>query len=131
VDREAKKRGTAVHLVNRICALLPPKLSREVCSLTPGQDRFTVSVVFNVNPHNGSVADGDTWVGKGIIKSGGKVSLDQIDAALSAQPDFKHEAVQLKDLQILNVSYFPHFHRRFHPEDKSNSVCLGRCAEVP
>ncbi|KAJ9142779.1 RNB domain-containing protein [Pleurostoma richardsiae] len=103
VDREAKKRGTAVHLVNRICALLPPKLSREVCSLTPGQDRFTVSVVFNVNPHNGSVADGDTWVGKGIIKSGGKVSLDQIDAALSAQPDFKHEAVQLKDLQILNA----------------------------
>jgi protein SSD1 len=104
VDREAKKRGTAVHLANRFCAMLPPKLSTEVCSLTAGQERLTVSVVFSVNPHNGTVAEGDTWVGKGIIKSTAKLSLVQIDDALSGNSGFKHEAVQLKDLQILNVS---------------------------
>ena len=106
VDREAKKRGTAVHLVNRFCAMLPPKLSSEVCSLTPGQERLTVSVVFNVNPHNGKVADSDIWVGRSIIKSGGKITLTEIDEALSGQGSFKHSTVQLKDLQILNVSSF-------------------------
>ena len=103
VDREAKKRGTAVHLVDRTCALLPAKLSNEVCSLAPGQDRLTVSVVLQVNPHNGSVADGDAWVGKSIIKSGGKVTLKDINDALSAEATFKSDAVEAKDIQILNV----------------------------
>ncbi|KAM0278551.1 hypothetical protein ACHAQH_005119 [Verticillium albo-atrum] len=103
VDREAKKRGTAVHLVNRTCALLPPKISGEVCSLAPGEERLAVSVLFRVNPHNGSVAEGDTWVGKSIIKSTGKISVQEIDAALNGQADWTHESVQLKDVQILNA----------------------------
>jgi protein SSD1 len=104
VDREARKRGTAVHLVNRYCAMLPPKLASEVCSLTPGEERLTVSVVFRVNPHNGAVADGDAWIGKGIIKSGGKITLKDLDDAVSGQSGFSHGSVQLKDIQILNVS---------------------------
>jgi protein SSD1 len=104
VDREAKKRGTAVYLVNRFCAMLPPKLSTEVCSLTPGQDRLTVSIVFQVNPHNGAVAEGDTWIGKGIVQSGGKVSISEIDDALSNSGNFKHDSVQTKDINILHVS---------------------------
>lgn len=104
VDREAKKRGTAVHLVNRTCAMLPPKLFAEVCSLQPGEERLTVSVVFAVSPHTGAVAEGDTWVGKGVIKSGGKVALSEIDSALSGENEFSHPAVELRDLQILYVS---------------------------
>ncbi|KAI5924385.1 hypothetical protein F4810DRAFT_140674 [Camillea tinctor] len=102
VDREAKKRGTAVHLVNRTCALLPPKISSEVCTLTPGQDRLTVSVVFRVNPHTGAIAEGDTWIGKSIIKSAAKLSLKEIDDALEGG-NFKHEVAQVKDIQILNA----------------------------
>ncbi|KAK0727893.1 hypothetical protein B0T26DRAFT_148503 [Lasiosphaeria miniovina] len=103
VDREAKKRGTAVHLVNRFCALLPPKLSTELCSLVAHEDRLTVSIVFHVNPHTGAVAEGDTWVGKGIVKSAGTLSLADIDEALSGRPGFAHDAVQAKDVQILNA----------------------------
>ncbi len=103
IDREARKRGTAVHLVNRICALLPAKLSTDVCSLASGQERLTVSVVFQVNPHTGAIADGDAWVGKSIIKSGGKVSLQDINDALSGQGKFQNEAVTVNDLQILHV----------------------------
>ncbi|KAK4164918.1 hypothetical protein QBC43DRAFT_44852 [Cladorrhinum sp. PSN259] len=103
VDREAKKRGTAVHLMNRFCALLPPKLSSELCSFTPDEERLTVSVVFHVNPLTGAVAEGDTWIGKGIAKSGGKLSLAQIDEALSADSAFSHPVVEAKDVQILNL----------------------------
>ncbi|KAL2269707.1 hypothetical protein VTJ83DRAFT_1891 [Remersonia thermophila] len=103
IDREAKKRGTAVHLVNRYCAMLPSKLTTDVCSLLPEQDRLTVSVVFHVNPHTGAVAEGDTWVGKSIIKSGGKISLSELDQAISGAAEFKHDVVGASDLQILNV----------------------------
>ncbi|PNY25319.1 Virulence protein SSD1 [Tolypocladium capitatum] len=101
VDREAKKRGTSVQLLNRFCALLPPKLSGEVCSLGADQERLTVSVVFNVNPHNGSVAEGDSWVGRSIIKSTGKVSLADIDNALNDPSAFANTAVPLNTVQIL------------------------------
>lgn len=104
VDREAKKRGTAVHLVNRTCAMLPPKLFAEVCSLTPGEERLTVSVVFSVDPHTGVAAEGDTSIGKSIIKSGGKVAVSDIDDALSGPSDFSHQAVEVRDIQILYVS---------------------------
>lgn len=103
VDREAKKRGTSVQLLNRFCALLPPKLAGEVCSLTPNEERLAVSVVFSVNPHNGAVAEGDSWVGRSIIKSAGKVSLDDIDAALTDAPSYKNSTVPVKTLQILNA----------------------------
>ncbi|KAI1332116.1 hypothetical protein F5Y16DRAFT_214102 [Xylariaceae sp. FL0255] len=102
VDREAKKRGTAVHLVNRTCALLPPKIASELCTLTPGQDRLAVSVVFKVNPHTGAIAEDDTWVGKSIIKSSAKLSLKEIDEALADGANFKHERAEVKDIQILN-----------------------------
>ncbi|KAI0135268.1 RNB-domain-containing protein [Daldinia grandis] len=103
VDREAKKRGTAVHLVNRTCALLPPRIAAELCTLTPGEDRLTVSVVFRVNPHTGVVAEGDTWIGKSIIKSGATLALKELDDALANQAGFTHDVVQVNDAHILNA----------------------------
>jgi protein SSD1 len=151
VDREAKKRGTAVYLskffflwklfslqsfvgdgitssaihysvhcvlsfeqhadsrllaVNRSCAMLPPKIASEICSLTPGEDRLTVSVVFKVNAQTGTVSEEDTWIGKSIIKSGGKLTYSQVDAVLSGHLDTKLVGAEVKDIQILNVSLF-------------------------
>jgi len=110
VDREAKKRGTAVYLMNRSCNMLPPKIASEICSLTPGQDRLTVSVVFKVNAHTGVVYDDETWVGKSIIKSSGKLTYKDVDAVLGGQRDVKLEGAEVKDIQILSVS--SHFVRR-------------------
>ena len=104
VDREAKKRGTAVFLMNRSCAMLPPKLASDICSLIPGQDRLTVSVVFKVNPYTGAVADDDIWIGKSIIKSGGKLTYRDVDAVLGGEKDVKLEGTDGKDIQILQVS---------------------------
>lgn len=103
VDREAKKRGTAVYLMNRSCAMLPPKIASEICSLTPGQERLTVSVVFKVNPHTGVVSDDETWVGKSIIKSAGKLTYKDVDAILAGYTDAKLEGAEVKDIQILHA----------------------------
>ncbi|KAG9924326.1 RNB-domain-containing protein, partial [Aureobasidium melanogenum] len=85
VDREAKKRGSGVYLMNRTVKMLPPKISSEICSLSPGEERYTVSVVFKINPDTGRVLDEDTWIGKAIIKSTGKVSYDQVDSIINGQ----------------------------------------------
>ena len=102
VDREAKKRGTSVQLINRFCALLPPKLATELCQLSPDQERLTVSVVFSVNPHTGAVAEGDAWVGRSIIKSAGTVSLSDIEQALTSDSPKDVGKVPVKTLQMLN-----------------------------
>lgn len=84
--------------------MLPPKIASEICSLTPGQERLTVSVVFKVNPQTGVVSDEETWIGKSIIKSGGKLSYKEVDAILGGQVDTKIEGAEAKDIQILYVS---------------------------
>ena len=103
VDREAKKRGTGVFLVNRTVNMLPAKLSSEVCSLSPGQDRFTVSVVFKVNPVSGQISDEPTWIGKGIIRSTCKLSYKEVDAILLGQPATALEGVPAADIKMLHV----------------------------
>ncbi|KAG9232120.1 hypothetical protein BJ875DRAFT_381410 [Amylocarpus encephaloides] len=103
VDREAKKRGTAVYLMNRSCAMLPPKIASEICSLTPGQERLTVSVIFKVNANTGAVSEEDTWIGKSIIKSGGKLTYKDVDAVLSGHVETKLEGAEVKDIQILHA----------------------------
>jgi protein SSD1 len=108
VDREAKKRGTAVFLMNRTCAMLPPKIASDICSLIPGQDRLTVSAVFKVHPHTGVVAEDDIWIGKSIIKSAGKLTYREVDAVLAGEKDVKLEGADLKDIQILQVGQFKH-----------------------
>lgn len=49
IDSEARMRATSVYLVDRVIPMLPEKLSNEVCSLNPGQDRlaFTVDILLD------------------------------------------------------------------------------------
>lgn len=89
VDREAKKRGTGVYLMNRVVNMLPPKLSSEICSLSPGQERFTVSVVFQVDVKTGIIVEDKTWVGKAMINSSGKLTYDDVDAVIRGDTNVK------------------------------------------
>ncbi|TIA36283.1 RNB-domain-containing protein [Aureobasidium pullulans] len=102
VDREAKKRGSGVYLMNRTVKMLPPKISSEICSLSPGEERYTVSVVFKINPDTGRVLDEDTWIGKAIIKSTGKVSYDQVDSIVNGQGNSGLEGERASQIQQLH-----------------------------
>ena len=104
VDREAKKRGTGVYLVNRTVNMLPPKLASEVCSLSPGEERFTISVVFKVKLEDGSVTDDDVWIGKSIIKSAGKLTFDEVDAVMRGQDGVQLHGATAEDIHTLKVN---------------------------
>ena len=104
VDREAKKRGTGVYLMDRAVNMLPPRLSADICSLSPGEDRFTVSVVFKVDSASGRVIEEEPWIGKALIKSSGKLTYDEVDAVIHGNSDVKLQGATVKDIQLLNVS---------------------------
>lgn len=50
VDKEARDRGTSVYLVDRTVPMLPEKLCNKLCSLRPGEDKLTFSVIFEITP---------------------------------------------------------------------------------
>lgn len=53
-DREARDRGMSCYLVDRVIPMLPERLSNELCSLRPGEDRLTKSVFARVD-HEGDI----------------------------------------------------------------------------
>ncbi|KAJ5180612.1 hypothetical protein N7492_003822 [Penicillium capsulatum] len=103
VDREAKKRGTAVYLVDRVMNMLPPRVSTELCSLLPGEDRLTVSVVFKANIDTGHIDD-DVWIGKGVVKSAGRLSYQEVNTLLAAKSEGTTGGVPNDNIRLLSVA---------------------------
>jgi ribonuclease R len=47
IDQEAYTRGTSIYFPGRVVPMLPEKLSNDLCSLVPDQDRLTVSAILD------------------------------------------------------------------------------------
>ena len=109
VDREAKKRGTGVFLMKRVVHMLPPKLAADICSLLPGQQRFTVSVIFHINNQTGKIVDEETWIGKSIINSSGKLTYDDVDAVIRGGSNVKLEGATVDHIKTLQVRGMQNF----------------------
>ncbi|MFW6123935.1 MAG: ribonuclease R [Acidobacteriota bacterium] len=60
IDREAYSRGTSVYFPDSTLPMLPEKLSNQICSLRPGEEKMTVSVVLKINK-NGEVVKKDFY----------------------------------------------------------------------
>ncbi len=96
LDEEAFKRSTSVYLVDRVLPMLPEKLSNELCSLRPNEDKCTFSAVF-VFDDSGKVTD--RWFGKTLIHSDRRFTYEEAQAGLeSGEGDFASELRQLNQL---------------------------------
>lgn len=61
LDKEALRRGNSVYLVDRVLPMLPEKLSNNLCSLRPKEDKYTFSVVFTLDDKFNIIGQ---WIGK-------------------------------------------------------------------
>ncbi len=74
IDEEALERATSVYLVDRTIPMLPEKLSNQVCSLRPKEDKLAFSILMEVTPH-GEVVDYD--VRETVIHSKQRLTYDR------------------------------------------------------
>lgn len=79
LDKEAVKRATSVYLVDRVVPMLPERLSNELCSLRPNEDKLTYSAVFEMTD-DGIVKN--QWFGRTVIHSDKRFSYEEAQGVL-------------------------------------------------
>lgn len=96
VEEEAKQRATSVYLVDRVVPMLPERLSNNICSLNPREDKLTYSAVFEINEKAEVL---DEWFGRTIINSDKRFSYNEAQKIIDTEEgDMKEEVLLLHDL---------------------------------
>ncbi|REA60448.1 ribonuclease R [Dyadobacter luteus] len=89
LDKEAFRRATSVYLVDRTVPMLPEKLSNNLCSLRPNEDRLAFSAIFEISP-NGKILK--EWFGRTVIHSDRRFSYEEAQQVLdTGEGDFVAE----------------------------------------
>jgi ribonuclease R len=97
LDREARRRGNSVYLPGTVAPMLPAKLSEEVCSLRPGEEKATVTVEMEVAP-SGEVENSRAY--RSLTVSDARLTYEGVDAFLRGeggveQPELVRAAYEL------------------------------------
>jgi len=86
LDAEAYVRGTSTYLVNEVIPMLPERLSNNLCSLRPKEDRLTYSVFMDID-RDGEV--GSWSLKKSVIRSARRFTYEEVQRILeSGKGDF-------------------------------------------
>jgi ribonuclease R len=75
LDISAYERATSVYLPDRVNPMLPEKISNELCSLRPNEDKLTFSVIFRIDKQ-GKI--NNHWLGKTIIHSDHRFTYENV-----------------------------------------------------
>ncbi len=107
LDKEAFERGTSVYLVDRVIPMLPERLSNDLCSLRPHEDRLVFSAVFELDNHANIINE---WFGRGVIHSDRRFSYEEAQDILDEKAgEYSEELLQLNQLAyILRERKFKH-----------------------
>ena len=96
LDKEALLRGNSVYLVDRVIPMLPERLSNELCSLRPHEDKLTFSAVFELDPNCNVLS---SWFGKTIIHSDHRFTYEDAQEIIEGgDGPFKKEITQINKL---------------------------------
>jgi ribonuclease R len=105
LDTEAQRRGTSVYLVDRVVPMLPERLSNEICSLRPNEDRLCFSAVFELDDSAQIIKE---WFGKTVISSDHRFTYeDAQDVIEKGEGKFSGELAELNEIaKILREERF-------------------------
>ncbi len=94
LDQSAYERATSVYLPDRVLPMLPERISNELCSLRPHEDKLSFSCIFQVN------AKGDIkqfWIGKTVMHSNHRFTYEEVQEIIE-----KKEGLYSDEILILN-----------------------------
>ncbi len=94
LDEEAYKRATSVYLPDRVNPMLPERISNELCSLRPHEDKFTFSAIFQMNA-KGEIKQ--YWLGRTVIHSDHRFTYEDVQEIIESK-----EGKFSEDILLLN-----------------------------
>ncbi|MCW9098390.1 MAG: ribonuclease R [Ignavibacteriaceae bacterium] len=96
IDKEASARGNSVYFVGKAISMLPEKLSNNLCSLVPYEDRLTFSVIFEMT-NKGILLNHQ--IAKTIINSKHRFTYEDVQKIIeSSDGGFSDEIILLNTL---------------------------------
>ncbi|MCK5704676.1 MAG: RNB domain-containing ribonuclease, partial [Cyclobacteriaceae bacterium] len=98
LEEEAKERATSVYLVDRTIPMLPEKISNELCSLRPMEDKLTFSAIFELDDNAHIKKE---WFGKTVIHSNRRFTYEEAQERIEKKSgDFFAELITLNNLAL-------------------------------
>ena len=94
LDAEAYKRATSVYLPDRVNPMLPEKISNELCSLRPNEDKFTFSAIFQINDE---AQVKQYWLGRTVIHSDKRYAYEDVQTIIDT-----NEGENVEDILLLH-----------------------------
>src|SRR5450432_3863345 len=94
LDDEAYERATSVYLPDRVNPMLPEKISNELCSLRPNEDKLCFSSVFHIT-HKGEIKE--YWLGRTIIHSDHRFAYEDVQTIID-----RNEGEYAEEIHILH-----------------------------
>lgn len=100
LDKEAFLRGTSVYLADRVIPMLPHKLSNDLCSLNPNEEKLVMCCVMEINEF-GEVVNHDIF--EGIIKTKYRMTYTSVNKII--EDEDQEEIEKYKDIyeDIMNM----------------------------
>ncbi|MFD2554395.1 ribonuclease R [Sphingobacterium tabacisoli] len=99
LDKEAFERATSVYLVDRVIPMLPERLSNNLCSLRPNEDKLCFSAVFEMDEKANVVEE---WYGRTIIHSNRRFSYEEAQEIIENKSgDHSTEILKLNELAYI------------------------------
>lgn len=97
LDFEAAKRGNSVYLIDKVIPMLPKRISNNLCSLNPNEDKlcFTAKLTYNLD---GKLIDTDFF--KSIINSKRRLNYDYVNKIFEENERYGNEML----FDMLNLS---------------------------
>jgi len=117
LDVAAYERSTSVYLPDRVNPMLPEKISNELCSLRPNEDKYTFSVIFQIN-QKGEIKH--KWIGRTVIHSDHRFTYEDVQEIIETK-----EGLHNKMIILLN-----HIAQKFRKERFDNGAINFSSQEV-
>ncbi len=102
LDREAAERGNSVYFPDRVVPMLPERISNELCSLRPHEDRPALAVRMVIG------ADGrkrSHTFHRVLMRSAARLHYEQAQLAVSGRPDEVTDTIVPRILEPLYAAY--------------------------
>lgn len=94
LDKEGYDRATSVYLPDRVNPMLPERISNELCSLRPHEDKLTFSAIFQITP---KAEVKQFWIGKTVIHSDHRFTYEDVQDIIE-----KESGLHKGEILILN-----------------------------